>query len=134
MTRAKLKSKHIICSFTSSLSLSAESGLTYTQSEMGVDGESGWRVVMTSQAVGRLPALSRPARGEPTDTRQQQRGQNSDGCSNTGQMEQGWRWAEFLLTGVTALPFDQTTQTMFSGSDSGSDGVSVTHVLSLKHF
>lgn len=73
MTRAKLKPKHIICSFTSSLSLSAESGLTYTQSEMGVDGESGWRVVMTSQAVGRLPALSRPARGEPTDTRQQQR-------------------------------------------------------------
>lgn len=127
MTRAKLKPKHIICSFTSSLSLSAESGLTYTQSEMGVDGESGWRVVMTSQAVGRLPALSRPARGEPTDTRQQQRGQNSDGCSNTGQMEQGWRWAEFLLTGVTALPFDQTTQTMFSGSDSGSDGVSPSH-------
>lgn len=31
-----------------------------TQSEMGVDGESGWRVVMTSQTVGRLPALSRP--------------------------------------------------------------------------
>lgn len=84
MTRAKLKPKHTIRSFTSSLSLalSAESGLTYTQSEMGVDGESGWRVVMTSQAVGRLPALSRPARGEPTDTRQQQRGQNSDGCSN----------------------------------------------------
>lgn len=48
--------------------LSAESGLTYTQSEMGVDGESGWRVVMTSQTVGRLPALSRPARDEPTDT------------------------------------------------------------------
>lgn len=47
--------------------LSAESGLTYTQSEMGVDGESGWRVVMTSQTVGRLPALSRPARDEPTD-------------------------------------------------------------------
>lgn len=33
-----------------------------TQSEMGVDGESGWRVVMTSQTVGRLPALSRPAK------------------------------------------------------------------------
>lgn len=48
--------------------LAAESGLTYTQSEMGVDGESGWRVVMTSQTVGRLPALSRPARDEPTDT------------------------------------------------------------------
>lgn len=63
-------------------SLSAESGLTYTQSEMGVDGESGWRVVMTSQTVGRLPALSRPARDEPTDTRQQQqqqRGQNTMG-------------------------------------------------------
>lgn len=44
------------------LSLSVESGLTYTQSEMGVDGESGWRVVMTSQTVGRLPALSRPAK------------------------------------------------------------------------
>lgn len=39
------------------------SGLTYTQSEMGVDGESGWRVVMTSQTVGRLPALSRPVEG-----------------------------------------------------------------------
>lgn len=38
-------------------------GLTYTQSEMGVDGESGWRVVMTSQTVGRLPALSRPVEG-----------------------------------------------------------------------
>ena len=59
-------------SLSPSLSLalfrSAESGLTYTQSEMGVDGESGWRVVMTSQTVGRLPALSRPARDEPTDT------------------------------------------------------------------
>lgn len=31
-----------------------------TQSEMGVDGESGWRVLMTSQAAARLPALSRP--------------------------------------------------------------------------
>lgn len=39
------------------------SGRTYTQSEMGVDGESGWRVVMTSQTVGRLPALSRPVEG-----------------------------------------------------------------------
>lgn len=45
-----------------SFSPSIKSGLTYTQSEMGVDGESGWRVVMTSQAVGRLPALSRPAK------------------------------------------------------------------------
>lgn len=40
-------------------------GLTYTQSEMGVDGESGWRVVMTSQMVGRLPALSRPVEDQP---------------------------------------------------------------------
>lgn len=48
---------------------------------MGVDGESGWRVVMTSQTVGRLPALSRPARDEPTETTtdNNNRGQNSDG-------------------------------------------------------
>lgn len=44
------------------------SGLTYTQSEMGVDGESGWRVVMTSQMVGRLPALSRPVKGSANQT------------------------------------------------------------------
>lgn len=61
------KSPHPL-THSQTLPLSVESGLTYTQSEMGVDGESGWRVVMTSQTVGRLPALSRPARDEPTDT------------------------------------------------------------------
>lgn len=55
---------------------------------MGVDGESGWRVVMASQTVGRLPALSRPAKDEPTDTtRQQQRGQNRWAQQHGGQME-----------------------------------------------
>lgn len=52
----------VTTTFSVSLRPCLESGLTYTQSEMGVDGESGWRVVMTSQTVGRLPALSRPAK------------------------------------------------------------------------
>lgn len=60
------------------LSLSVESGLTYTQSEMGVDGESGWRVVMTSQTVGRLPALSRPAKMTQRQTTTETANQSSD--------------------------------------------------------
>lgn len=67
------------------LSLSVESGLTYTQSEMGVDGESGWRVVMTSQTVGRLPALSRPAKMTQRQTTTEKANQSFDMQYGEGQ-------------------------------------------------
>ncbi len=65
---------------------------------MGVDGESGWRVVMTSQTVGRLPALSRPVRNEPTDTTTER--SEERWCSDSVSR---WRTPETFLNNVSGV-------------------------------